>query len=160
MKTEQRPREQERHRENQLAGDLTTQPGAREAVNVRPCGVESWDTILLCLLITKAYPSQQRTLAGRSDTSNSSGIYTMLTARRFFPRPHSQGSTPLGFRSSLLLSQSRAKQEEGRQVLKQQQQKQLWSLGRAEQAEITSRWEEGVGLPFLFCWIHLDEESR
>lgn len=27
-------------------------------------------------------------------------------------------------------------------------------LGRAEQAEITSGWEEGVGRPFLFCWIH------
>lgn len=47
-----------------------------------------------------------------------------------------------------------ANQEEGCAVFKQQQQKQLWSLGRTEQAEITSGWEEGVGRPFLFCWIH------
>lgn len=31
-------------------------------------------------------------------------------------------------------------------------------LGGEEQARITLGWEEGVGHPFLFGWIHLDEK--
>lgn len=43
-------------------------------------------------------------------------------------------------------------------TLGQQQQKERLGLGGEKQARITSGWEEGVGHPFLFGWIHLDEK--
>lgn len=39
-------------------------------------------------------------------------------------------------------------------TLGQQQQKERLGLGGEKQARITSGWEEGVGHPFLFGWIH------
>lgn len=92
-----------------------------------------------------------------TDTSNSSRIYTRQTARCTFPgplpSPTKRTEPHLSFCSPHLPSLRGTKEEEGC-AFKQQQHKQLRSLGREEQAEITSGWEEGVGRPFLFGWIH------
>lgn len=51
-------------------------------------------------------------------------------------------------------------EDKGRRVctLGEQQQKELSGSAGEEQAKITLGWEEVVGHPFLFGWIHLDEK--
>lgn len=53
-------------------------------------------------------------------------------------------------------------EDKGRRVctLGEQQQKELSGSAGEEQAKITLGWEEVVGHPFLFGWIHLDEKNR
>lgn len=96
VETDRRPCEQERRRESQLKGDLTTTAWSKKS---RECptlwgGKLGYNSSLPTYNKSLSIPAAARRRRAAADTSNSSGIYTTPTARRFLPRPHSQGDPP------------------------------------------------------------------